>query len=201
MTGPTTLSVAAFTNACSGSGGNCIPQKGTTVVLDSLSSHVMNRLAYRVFGDHHSIVANHTVSVSGINAVRWYEFRPSGTALNVYQQGTFSPDTTHRWMGSIAMDKAGDIAMGYSASSSSINPAIRYTGHAAADPLNSMQVEATIISGTGSQTQYARWGDYSSIQADPVDDCTFWYTTEYLAANGSFNWHTRIASFKFPGCQ
>jgi hypothetical protein len=201
MTGPTTISVASFTNACSGSGGNCVPQKGTTVVLDTLSSHVMNRLAYRVFGDHHSIVANHTVSVSGINAVRWYEFRPNGTALNVYQQGTFSPDTTHRWMGSIAMDKVGDIAMGYSASSSSINPGIRYTGRAAGDPLNTMQAEATIVNGTGSQNQYSRWGDYSSIQADPVDDCTFWYTTEYLAANGSFNWHTRIASFKFPGCQ
>jgi hypothetical protein len=201
LTGPTNLSVASYTESCSGSSGSCVPQKGTTVKLDTLGVHVMNRLAYRVLSGHDALVANHTVSVSGINAVRWYELRPSGNSLTVFQQGTFSPDSTHRWMASIAMDKAGDIAMGYSASSGSINPAIRFTGRVPGDPAGSMQTEATIINGTGSQNQYSRWGDYSSIQADPVDDCTFWYTTEYLAADGSFNWHTRIASFKYSTCQ
>jgi PKD repeat protein len=201
ITGPTSISVAAYTESCSGSSGNCVPQKGTTVVLDTLGVHMMNRAAYRVFGDgHEALVANHTVSTSGINAVRWYEFRPSGNSLSVFQQGTYSPNSDHRWMASIAMDQDGNIGMGYSASSSSINPAIRYTGHAATDPAGQMQTEATMTAGTGSQNQYSRWGDYSSIQTDPDDDCTFWYTTEYLTANGSFNWHTRIGSFKFDSC-
>jgi PKD repeat protein len=201
ITGPTSIAVAGYTESCSGSSGNCVPQKGTTVVLDTLGVHMMNRAAYRVFGDgHHALVANHTVSTSGINAVRWYEFTPSGSSLVVAQQGTYSPDSDHRWMASIAIDQSGNIGMGYSASSSSINPAIRYTGRAASDAAGQMQTEATIINGTGSQNQYSRWGDYSSIQTDPGDDCTFWFTTEYLSQNGSFNWHTRIASFKFSTC-
>jgi hypothetical protein len=99
------------------------------------------------------------------------------------------------------MDKVGDIALGYSASSSSILPSIRYTGRVPTDPLGQMQTENIIQNGGGSQTGgLNRWGDYSSISIDPVDDCTFWYTTEYLKSSGSFNWSTRIASFKFPGC-
>jgi hypothetical protein len=104
-------------------------------------------------------------------------------------------------MGSIAMDKLGDIALGYSVSSGSIHPAIRYTGRVPGDALGSMESEATIVQGNGSQTTgLARWGDYSSMAIDPSDDCTFWYTTEYIQANGTFNWSTRIASFKFSGC-
>jgi len=103
-------------------------------------------------------------------------------------------------MGSVGMDSAGNIAMGYSASSSSINPGIRYTGRLEGDALGTMQAEANIINGTGSQTTHARWGDYSSINIDPVDDCTFFYTTEYLTQTGVFNWHTRVARFKFASC-
>ena len=104
-------------------------------------------------------------------------------------------------MGSIAMDKLGNMAVGYSASSSAIHPAIRYTGRLVSDPLNTMQAENSIIEGTGSQTsRLSRWGDYSAMSVDPVDDCTFWYTNEYLKTDGSFNWSTRIASFKFPSC-
>ena len=105
-------------------------------------------------------------------------------------------------MGSIAMDKVGNIALGYSASSSSVFPSVRYTGRLPSDALGTMQTENTIQAGGGSQTGgLSRWGDYSSMSVDPVDDCTFWYTTEYLKANGSFNWSTGIVSFKFPGCQ
>jgi len=119
----------------------------------------------------------------------------------VFQQGTYSPDSNSRWMGSIAMDKLGDIALGYSVSSGSIHPAIRYTGRVPADAPGTMESENTIIQGNGSQlTNLNRWGDYSSMAIDPSDDCTFWYTTEYLQANGTFNWSTRIASFKFTGC-
>ena len=120
----------------------------------------------------------------------------------VFQQGTFSPDSTSRWMGSIAMDKAGNIALGYSASSSSVFPSIRYTGRVPTDALGTMQAESSILAGGGSQTgRLTRWGDYSAMSVDPVDDCTFYYTNEYLKTTGSFNWSTRIASFKFPGCQ
>jgi hypothetical protein len=104
-------------------------------------------------------------------------------------------------MGSIAMDHSGDIGLGYSVSSSSMRPAIRYTGRLAGDALNTLQAENTLIQGTGSQIAgLHRWGDYSSISVDPSDDCTFWYTNEYLSTSGSFNWRTRIGSFKFSGC-
>jgi CARDB len=119
----------------------------------------------------------------------------------VFQQGTYAPDSTYRWMGSIAMDQSGDIALGYSVSSGSINPGVRYTGRVPTDPPGTMQAEQTIIDGGGSQLiNLNRWGDYSSMSIDPVDDCTFWYTTEYLKASGTFNWSTRIISFKFPNC-
>ena len=161
----------------------------------------MFRLAYRNFGDHEALVVTHSVTAGSSVGARWYEIRsPNGTPT-IFQQGTFAPDSSFRWMGSIAMDSAGDMALGYSASSSSINPAIRYTGRVPSDPLGSMESEASIIEGTGSQTGgLSRWGDYSSMAIDPSDDCTFWYTTEYLKANGSFNWSTRIGSFKFQAC-
>jgi hypothetical protein len=133
--------------------------------------------------------------------VRWYELRsPNGTPT-VFQQGTYAPDSTYRWMGSIAMDKVGDIAVGYSASSSSIHPGIRYTGRVPTDALGTLEAENTIINGGGSQLRTLnRWGDYSAMTVDPSDDCTFWYTNEYIKTNGSFNWSTRIGSFKYPGC-
>ncbi|MGN6431633.1 MAG: hypothetical protein ACTHNB_13025 [Gaiellaceae bacterium] len=200
FSGPTSIPVAAFTAACSG-GGTCIPQSGTTNKLDSLADRLMYRLAYRNFGDHESIVVNQSVTAGSSVGIRWYELRDPGGTPTVYQQSTYAPDSTYRWMGSIAMDHNGDLGLGYSASSSSIKPAIRYTGRAVDDPLNTLQAESTLIQGTGSQTGgLNRWGDYSSIAVDPSDDCTFWYTNEYLSANGSFNWRTRIGSFKFPNC-
>jgi hypothetical protein len=139
---------------------------------------------------------------SQVIGVRWYELRsPNGTPT-VFQQGTFSPDSNDRWMGSIAMDKFGDIAVGYSLSSSSVFPSIRYTGRVPADALGTLEAENTILTGSGSQSgsNLSRWGDYSSLTVDPVDDCTFWYTNQYEKTTGAFNWSTRIASFKFPGC-
>ena len=199
FTGPTSLPVAAFSTACNG--GSCVPQLGTSQLLDSLGDRLMYRLAYRNFGSHESLVVNHSVTAGNSVGVRWYELQNPNTNPTVYQQGTYAPDTDYRWMGSIAMDSVGNIAVGYSASSSTINPAIRYTGRTPTDPLGTLQAESTIINGTGSQlSNLNRWGDYSSISVDPGDDCTFWYTTEYLKADGTFNWNTRIASFKFPSC-
>jgi hypothetical protein len=205
FTGPTNLAVATFSEACGG--GACIQQAGTSQQLDSLGDRLMYRLAYRNFGTYQTMVAAHSVKVgtsrkNPYTGVRWYEIRSPGGTPAIYQQSTYSPDTTFRWMPSIAMDKAGDIALGYSASSSAIHPAVRYTGRVPSDPLGTLGTENSIIEGTGSQTHSLnRWGDYSSMALDPSDDCTFWYANEYIASNGTFNWHTRLASFKFPTCQ
>jgi hypothetical protein len=199
ITGPTNIPVAAFAAACNG--GTCIPQAGTNQKLDSLADRLMYRLAYRNFGDHEALVVNHSVTVGTSVGVRWYEIRSPGTTPTVFQQGTFAPDANFRWMGSAAMDHAGNLAVGYSVSSTTINPGIRFTGRAPSDPLGTLGTELTIQDGTGSQlANLNRWGDYSSISVDPVDDCTFWYTTEYLKTSGTFNWSTRIANFKFAGC-
>jgi hypothetical protein len=197
------IPVEPFTEACGG--GICIPQSGTKELLDSLGDRLMYRLAYRNFGDHESLVVNHSVTAVPTGStvgVRWYEIRnPNGITPTVFQHGTFAPnDGNFRWMGSAAMDKFGDIAVGYSVSGSSINPQIRFTGRVPSDPLGMLEVETHIKDGTGSQLKLSNWGDYSSMSIDPVDDCTFWYTTEYLQTDGKYNWRTRIASFKFQPC-
>ncbi|HSB02372.1 MAG TPA: hypothetical protein VLE49_17100 [Anaerolineales bacterium] len=204
FTQATVLPTAAFdSDMCAGS-RNCIPQQGTSVKLDAISDRLMYRLQYRNFGSYQALVLNNTVDTNSANhaGIRWYELRNTGGGWNIRQQGTFSPDTAHRWMGSIAMDGSGNIALGYSISSSTMFPAIRYTGRLAGDALGQMtQGEGTIINGTGAQTHSAsRWGDYSSLSVDPVDDCTFWYTNEYVQTTGSSPWRTRIGSFQLPGC-
>jgi hypothetical protein len=195
------INVAPYSLACNA--GTCIPQGGTGQRLDSLGDRLMYRLAYRNFGDHEALVANHSVTAGSSVGVRWYELRPSGGNLSVFQQGTYAPDSAFRWMGSIAQDQAGNIGLGYSKSSSSAFPSINYTGRLATDPINTMtQGEGTVMNGGGSQSgnNLSRWGDYTSMAVDPVDDCTFWYTNQYQAQTGSFNWHTRVGTFKLPGC-
>jgi Carboxypeptidase regulatory-like domain len=208
LSAPTSIAVAAFATACNG-GGTCVPQAGTTQKLDSLGDRLMYRLAYRHFADgHEALVVNQSVSVNGVTSVRWYELRnASGQSMKsatpvVVQQGTLSTaDGIHRWMGSIAMDKAGDMALGYSASSATLNPSVRMTGRLVGDAAGTMQTETILRAGTGSQLpNLSRWGDYSAMTVDPVDDCTFWYTSEYLKTNGTWNWNTWIASFKFDSC-
>lgn len=205
LSSATDLPVAAFSEACGGP-GTCIPQPGTTQRLDSLGDRLMFRLQYRNFGDHESVVVSHSITAGSSVGERWYELRPSGSSLAVFQQGTYAPDNTYRWMGSIAMDKSGDMALGFSTSSSSLHPGLAYTGRLVGDVAGTMpQGEATIFTGAGSQIPGAgqpgnRWGDYSEMTVDPTDDCTFWYVNEYIPSNGNFNWHTRIASFKFPSC-
>lgn len=209
-TGPMVVPVTAFSPACNG-GGTCIPQADTAQKLDSLADRLMYRLAYRNFGGHESLLVNHSVFASGnrrsqVTGVRWYELRNAtpGAAFTptVFQQGTYAPDGTSRWMGSIAMDKVGNIAVGYSASSPTTSPGIRYAARAANDAPGTLGAETTVaLPSTGSQlANLSRWGDYSAMSVDPGDDCTFWYTTEYLKSNGTFNWSTRIASFKLAGC-
>ncbi len=192
--------------ACNGTAGACIPQLGTATLLDTLGDRLMYRLGYRNRGG----VASLQVTVSGDpdgagaqgSALRWFEIRnPSAAAPTLYQNATFNPNTTNRWMGSIAMDKNGNMALGYSASDATIPPGIRITGRLRSELRNQMQAETVIQNGGGSQTgTLTRWGDYSTMRVDPADDCTFWFTTEYLGASGTFNWRTRIASYKFSNC-
>ena len=181
----------------------CIDQPGTTVNLDQISDRLMHRVQYRNFGSYETLVGNHTVDTNnpaGIAGLHWFELRNTGTNWAMYQQGTYGlSDSVNRWMGSIAMDGSGNMALGFSASSSSIYPSIRYVGRLASDTLGTMgQSEVTLISGTGYQSSsYSRWGDYSAMQVDPSDDATFWFTTEYIATSGASNWVTRIGAFKF----
>ena len=200
LSAPTDIAVASFSEACGG--GTCIPQAGTSQLLDSLGDRPMYRLAYRNFGNHDALVFNHSVAAGSSVGLRWYELRsPLAGAFTLYQQGTFAPDSTYRWMGSAAMDQAGDIAVGYSASSSSLFPAIRYTGRIPSDALGTMRTETSLLGGAGSQTGgLSRWGDYTALRIDPSDDCTFWYTSQYQPSNGSFNWATFIGTFKFTNC-
>jgi hypothetical protein len=202
------IPVAKYNLACSGTGGTCVPQPGTSRQLDSLGERLMYRLAYRKFATSESLVLNHSVDIgppTGRTGVRWYEIRDLKAAQpTVFQQGTFSPDATHRWMGSIAMDKMGNIAVAYSISGNGVKPGVAFTSRAPGDPAGIMGTETVIKAGSGiqdtSSNHLSRWGDYSGLTVDPVDDCTFWFTTEFQGANGVFNWRTSIAKFKLNSC-
>ena len=189
-------------NTNNGSGG-FIKQPGTSQRLDGLGAMIMNRLAYRKFDTHESMVVNHSILVQpggggsyDRSGVRWYEFRKTDDIWELYQEGTFAPDDgTHRWMGSAAMNANGDIGLAYSVSNDvDVYPSIRYTGRKAGDPLGVMTIEEVELkTGTSSQNNFGRWGDYACLNVDPADDTTFWFTTEY---NG---WRTWIASFDLGG--
>jgi hypothetical protein len=206
--GPITLPVAPFTIACPNEyGGPCVRQPSPGEPLDALGDRLMYRLAYRNFGNREALVANHTVQQPGAPAdgpvgIRWYEIRnPGSDSVGVYQQGTWAPDGLDRWMGSIAMDKLGNIALGYSVSGAGTPPGVRYTGRMRSEPLGLMEPEAVLVNGGGVQVDtYNRWGDYSAMAVDPAGGCTFWYTQQYIQATGSFNWSTRIGAFKFRNC-
>lgn len=199
------LPVAAFTPLCSYT-TKCIPQPATTAALDALGDRLMHRVQYRNFGSYASLLASHTVDAGGSRAgVRWYELRNPGSGWTIRQQGTYAGDglnPEHRWMGSLAMDKRGNIALGYSVSSPGVFPSIRYNGRLEGDPLGTMpQGENTLIAGAGAQLHSSsRWGDYSMLSVDPTDGCTFWFTSEYYSITSSSGWRTRVGSFRFPNC-
>jgi hypothetical protein len=224
----TQLPVASFDSIypCAPGSRDCLPQPGITnpdQYLDILSyrQRPTFRLAYRNFGTYESLVTNQSVeALPNLAGARWYEIRRTGGSYSLYQQGTYAPnDGVHRWMGSIAQDKNGNMALGFSVvNGSNVFPGIRYTGRLAGDPLGQMTLgEGTIINGAGVQTTTnSRWGDYTDLTVDPTDDCTFWYVNEYYQVSGlplplpppplpppgtTAPWQTRIGSFKLPGCQ
>jgi hypothetical protein len=208
---PGQLAVSAFdSNLCSYS-SDCIPQPGapSDARLNALSDRLMYRLQYRYLNGFGNMVVNHTVDVGSDHAgIRWYHLQVDNLSglWEVANQGTYAPDANHRWMGSAAMDASGNIAVGYSVSSATVNPSIRYAGRLSTDPAGQLsQGEVTVVNGGGIQTNTAsQWGEYSMMAVDPVDQCTFWYTAEYIAAtNEGANtspWRTKIAKFNFgPG--
>ena len=202
---------ADFTVLCPNT-RQCVPQLGVSQSLDGIADRLMFRNAYRRFPDgRESLFNNFTVSADSVAGIRWFELQralPGNWTLR--QQDTYRPDNTWRWMGSIASDNQGNIALGFSASSEAIHPQIRYAGRLATDPLGILSEERHLFDGTGSQAGIKflgeffskdRWGDYSDMTIDPVDDCTFYYTNEYYAKTGrGANWKTRIGYFKFAGC-
>lgn len=200
--GPMAIPVTEFDSSFCGSDSaalSCIPQT-TGTRLDALREPVMNRVQYRNFGDHETLVGNFVTDVDGADraGIRWFELRKTGASpWSLFQEGTYSPDATRRWIGSIAMDRQGNMALGHSASSATVSPSSRYAGRLAGDPPGTLpQGEFSIQAGTGTNPSN-RWGDYAAMTVDSSDDCTFWFTTEHTVGTGTA---TRIASFKFDGC-
>jgi hypothetical protein len=197
-------------------GGSIVTQPNTIGLLDSLSDRLMQKVQYRKVGNNESLWVVHSVQTSNNSpvALQWAQINVTGgnISTNPVQQQIFAPDSVNRWVGSLAVDQQGNMAVGYSTSNGAVPnyPSIKYAGRLVNDPLNSLsQTEVTMMAGAASQTHVIsgdivdRWGDYSSMSIDPVDDCTFWYINQYYAnqtdGNGG-NWSTRIGSFKFPGC-
>lgn len=211
FSGPNNITVSNFGEACGGF-NNCIPQPSPGEEVEGLGDRLMFRLAYRNFGDHEALVAAHNVAPNGNStaqsAERWYELRatPPGSSFSLYQSGTYQNKSESLWMGSAAMDKNGDIALGMSASSGAKDPSVWYTGRLAADKLGKLEKPTVAAKGTAVETgDSQRWGDYSSMSVDPTDDCTFWYSQMYYnkkdGGKASGDWDTRIVAFKFNSCK
>ncbi|MFK7786378.1 MAG: PKD domain-containing protein, partial [Crocinitomicaceae bacterium] len=180
----------------------CFPQPGTGVLLDPLRELLMNRIHYRNFGTHESIVCCHVTDVNNTDrgGVRWYELRRTGGTSGtwqIHQQGTYSPDATNRWMASISISASGNIGLAYSAGSSTVHPSLRYTGRKECDPLGVMTEPETVLAAGTASNQSNRWGDYFQLNCDPSDGETFWHTGCF---NTSAQWSTRVSSFDIPTC-
>jgi hypothetical protein len=175
---------------------NDVAQYNSTQKLDAIGGVLMYRAQYRVWPGYNTVVLNWSVKNGSYRAIRWCELRQTGTTWSMYQQSTYAPDNTNRWCGSIAMDDNGNIAMGYTASSTTAYPSIKITGRLASDALNQMTAtETTIGAGTGAHSGDNRWGDYTHTTIDPSDGTVFWYTGMYGASGGGYG--LKICSFKF----
>jgi len=203
LTEPEELEVESYRPACiTVSRTQCVPQPDTPQLLESLGNRLMFRFPYRVVNGEGRLVVVHAIEgPTGSAAVRWYELRiPPGRPPAVFQQGTYSPDDRWRWMPSAAMDRAGNVAVGYSLSGGSAFPSLAYSVHLASGPPDgALSDETLLVNGTGSQVWSARWGDYTHMSLDAVDDCVFWYTGQYQSSSEGL-WRTRIASFRLPNC-
>jgi len=201
LDGPFPITVAPYQYLCGGQLTDCVPQPGTDRRLDSQGDKIMARLVYRKFRDHESIVAVHSVNTSAASGgVRWYEFRLNKKREpTLYQQGTYAPDSGFRWMGSPAIDRYGNIGIGYSYGGEKDFPGQRFAGRVASDPLGQLTVKETVlVQGEGVQN-VMRWQDYTQTALDPSDDCTIWYVGDYVKKDAQF-YSSRIGAFRLPGC-
>jgi len=205
-----------------------VPQAGSTSPLDAFGTHIMYRATARAFPAgapaRVTMVVNHVVlGPAEQGAIKWAQFNfnpappaagalfadgfepgvaPAALVKSLYDEGTFAPDANTRWLGAIAIDRSGNIGLGYSVSSAAISPQLRTTGRALGDAPGLLRDEQTCTPpGTGSQLSTSgRWGDYASMSVDPVDECTFWFTGEYFPVTSTSAWSTRICKFKFDEC-
>ena len=203
ISAPQKIAVAPYHYLCDGQLSSCVPQPGTERRLDSQGDKLIQRLAYRNFGDHEAILAEHSVATSGqAGGVRWYEFRLNKQRdPELYQQSTYAPDASYRWLGSMAMDRRGDVGIGYSFGSATSFSGQRFAARLAKDPKGILSFhESVLADGAAAQTSSLRWEDYTNIIVDPADDCTFWFVGNYLKTNASSS-STRIGSFVVPGCK
>ena len=202
-TGPAKIKVAPYHYLCGGQLTNCVPQPGSAVRLDAQGDKLMQRLVYRNFGNYQALVVAHSVdsSTGGAGGVRWYEFRMKTRGdPTLYQQGTYAPDALYRWMGSAAMDRMGNIGIGYSFGGSSSFVGQRFAARLEKDPRGQLTLhESVLVEGRGAQTRGNRWEDYTTTAIDPSDDCTFWYVGDYYR-EGAAALTTRIGGFRLPGC-
>ena len=200
--GPMTIAVAPYRYLCDGQLTNCVPQPGTDRRLDAQGDKIMARVVYRRIGDVESLVAVHSVNTSaGAGGVRWYEFRlDKSRAPVLFQQGTYAPDASFRWMASPAIDRFGNIGIGYSFGGAPEYAGQRFAARLAGDPPGQLTLrEAVLVNGEGSQTYTHRWEDYTQTAIDPDDDCTIWYVGDYYKKDAT-NYSTRIGAFRLPGC-
>ena len=202
MEGSQRIAVAPYHYLCGGQLTNCVSQPGTDRKLDAQGDKIMPRLVYRRFGGHESIVAVHSIdTAAGGGGVRWYEFRLDRQRVpQVHQQGTYAPDGFYRWMASPAIDRFGNIGIGYSFGGTPHFAGQRFAGRVAADPPGQLTMRETILAeGEASQSTTMRWEDYTQTAIDPSDDCTVWYVGDYLKKDAT-SYTTRIGAFRMPGC-
>jgi hypothetical protein len=202
ITGPEKVTVAPYHYLCDGQLTNCVPQPGTDRRLDAQGDKIMQRLVYRNVGGRESIVAVHSVNTTaGGGGVRWYEFTVAkDRALKLHQQGTYAPDAFFRWMASPAVDRFGNIAIGYSFGGTPHFPGQRFAARLSGDPPGQMSLrEAVLAEGEASQTTTLRWEDYTQTALDPSDDCTIWYVGDYVKKDAT-TYSSRIGAFRLPGC-
>jgi len=202
VVGPTRIAVAPYHYLCGGQLTSCVPQPGVDRRLDAQGDKLMPRVVYRRIGNRESIVAVHSVNTSGGGGgVRWYELRVDKKRnISVYQQGTYAPEGFYRWMASPAMDRSGNIGIGYSFGGTPHFAGQRFAGRLANDPKGMLTLgESVLVEGEGAQTNTLRWEDYAQTAVDPSDDCTIWYVGDYLKKDAT-SYSTKIGGFQMPGC-
>jgi hypothetical protein len=203
VTGPTKIKVAPYRYLCDGQLTNCVPQPGTERRLDAQGDKIMARLVYRRVGNREMLVAVHSVNTSaGAGGVRWYEFSIDRSRnVTLRQQGTYAPDGFFRWMASPAIDKNGNIGIGYSFGGTPNFAGQRFAARLANDPPGALTLRETVlVEGEAAQTNTLRWEDYTQTAVDPSDDCTIWYVGDYLKKEAP-SYSTKIGAFRMPGCR